>query len=581
MLTAAAAALGDRFNATRSLDDRKQAFTHLLAAYNRIESPPLLRVVRARKIIESFRSLQTLDESSTLLEEAVLLIPKITLRFLGREDLQHLSSKLNGLPSEAASCALEAGRNASHALKLLELGRGIITSLSIDSRSELTELEETDPQLFRSFTSLRAVMNSTEGAPQDGADGLMFKSNIYFSTMRMQATLDIEPVLREIRQIPDYERFLLPSTPAELMKTAEGGTIVVVNTTDLQSDAIIVTASAITVLALPKLVFADANHRMQQLPRLARGKRSTNPMRTTQMTELLAWLWDVVVAPVMGVLQPHGIANQAILPRVWWIGAGVLGRAPFHAAGRDHSSSSTSNTLNRVLSSYIPTIKALAYARKKELHLGSKSAAKVLLVGMPTTPGKAALLGVQREIADIVDILSNNVATSTTVLIQPSSLTVLQQLHLSEVVHFACHAISDSKNPSNSSLALMTSTSPATMDQLTANMVSEAHIEHAQVAYLSACNTADNTAVDLADESIHLASAFQLAGFNHVLAAMWPTHDAACVGVAKEFYRFLFDGPADDGHRMVSMALHEGTKRLRDQRPHQPLIWGVFIHTGA
>lgn len=348
VLTAAAAALGDRFNATGSLDDRKQAFTHLLAAYNCIESPPLLCVVRAREIIENFRELQTLDESSTLLEEAVLLIPRITLRFLGREDLQHLS-QLNGLPSEAASFALEAGRDASDALKLLELGRGIITSFGIDSRSELTELEETHRELFQSFTSLRAVMNSTEGEPQDGEDGMMFKSNIHFSAKRMQATVDIEPVLDEIRQIPDYERFLLPSTPAELMKTAEGGTIVVVNTTDLRSDAIIVTTSAITELALPKLVFAEAKHRMQHLPRLAQGKRSTYPMRTTTMTELLAWLWDVVVEPVLGELQPHGIANQAPLPRVWWIGAGVLGRAPFHAAGRDHSASSTSNTLNRVV----------------------------------------------------------------------------------------------------------------------------------------------------------------------------------------------------------------------------------------
>lgn len=62
---------------------------------------------------------------------------------------------------------------------------------------------------------------------------------------------------------------------------------------------------------------------------------------------------------------------------------------------------------------------------------------------------------------------------------------------------------------------------------------------------------------------------------------MWLTNDAACVGVAKDFYRILFDGPNDDGHRKVSMALHEATKRLQDTLPHQPLIWAAFIHSGA
>lgn len=517
MMTAAAAALTDRYNKTGSVDDRKQAFVHLMAAYNCNMASPMLRVLQVREIIANFRSPQTPNEPSPPPEDALSLIPKISLRFLGREDLQHLLSKLHGLPSAAASFALEAGREASHALKLLELGRGIITGFGIDSRSELSELEETHPQLFQSFMSLRAVINSTEGGPQDPADGLLFKSNTHFSSKRMRATLDLEPVLNQIGQIPTYERFLLPPSPTELMKIAECGTIVIVNTTDLRSDAIIVTSSAITALALPKLAFVDAKERMQQLPQLFHGKRSTYPRRTKQMNELLAWLWDAVVELVLGKVQPNGVDNQTTLPRVWWIGAGVLGRAPFHAAGRDHSASSTSNTLNRVLSSYIPTIKALAYTRQQELHLVGKPDTRLLLVAMPTTPGCAALPGVDREIADIIEILRNCGVTGTTVLTQPSSATVVHHLQLSDAVHFACHGISDSSNPSNSSLVLMNDTPPATADRLTAKMISQAHTKRAQIAYLSACNTADNPAVSLADETIHLASSFQLAGFNHVL----------------------------------------------------------------
>lgn len=73
-------------------------------------------------------------------------------------------------------------------------------------------------------------------------------------------------------------------------------------------------------------------------------------------------------------------------------------------------------------------------------------------------------------------------------------------------------------------------------------MISRTHSKNAQIAYLSACFTAANAVDALADENIHLASAFQLAGFNHVLATMWKSNDIACVAVAKVFYAALFDG---------------------------------------
>lgn len=72
--------------------------------------------------------------------------------------------------------------------------------------------------------------------------------------------------------------------------------------------------------------------------------------------------------------------------------------------------------------------------------------------------------------------------------------------------------------------------------------ISDKDTENAQPAYLSACSTADNCAIDLGDETIYLASAFRLAGSNHVLAAMWECKDDACMEVARDFHSFLFGG---------------------------------------
>lgn len=106
--------------------------------------------------------------------------------------------------------------------------------------------------------------------------------------------------------------------------------------------------------------------------------------------------------------------------------------------------------------------------------------------------------------------------------------------------------------------------------------------QDAQLAYLSACSSAKNTSTILADEVIHLASAFQLAGFSHTLANLWETDDNSCSEVARDFYNLLFQyQETDDGHMRVSAAFHEAVKKFRDQKPSNFLAWAAFIHMGA
>lgn len=112
--------------------------------------------------------------------------------------------------------------------------------------------------------------------------------------------------------------------------------------------------------------------------------------------------------------------------------------------------------------------------------------------------------------------------------------------------------------------------------------MSNLNIKNAQLAYLSACSTADNASADLADESIHIASGFQLAGFSHVLGTLWESNDAGCRQVAVDFYRELFNGKAHgEGHAAVSIAFNLAVKKLRKRSLRQPILWASFIHTGA
>ncbi|MQY31867.1 CHAT domain-containing protein [Nocardia aurantia] len=69
-------------------------------------------------------------------------------------------------------------------------------------------------------------------------------------------------------------------------------------------------------------------------------------------------------------------------------------------------------------------------------------------------------------------------------------------------------------------------------DPLTVAALAEIHLDHARLAYLSACETALTTDARLLDEAIHLASAFQLAGYPHVIGTLWTIADQTTVQIA-------------------------------------------------
>jgi hypothetical protein len=96
------------------------------------------------------------------------------------------------------------------------------------------------------------------------------------------------------------------------------------------------------------------------------------------------------------------------------------------------------------------------------------------------------------------------------------------------------------------------------------------------VAYLSACSTA-NHGTRYADEVLHLASAFQLAGFRHVIASLWQLDDDTAAEAARSFYRELPRTPVADDAAVV---LRKVTLRLRDQHPDRPELWAPLIHSG-
>ncbi|MEV0027839.1 CHAT domain-containing protein [Nocardia sp. NPDC050793] len=160
----------------------------------------------------------------------------------------------------------------------------------------------------------------------------------------------------------------------------------------------------------------------------------------------------------------------------------------------------------------------------------------------------------------------------------PTRDTVLNLLTECTIAHFACHGVVDPVDPSQSRMLLHDhADSPFTVDAL-----APIHLDHARLAYLSACETALTYHAHLIDESIHLASAFQLAGYRHVVGTLWPIDDRTSVTIADTFYAKITPGEGGEMETdRAALALHDAVRALRDDFPTTPVLWACYTHTGA
>ncbi len=209
---------------------------------------------------------------------------------------------------------------------------------------------------------------------------------------------------------------------------------------------------------------------------------------------------------------------------------------------------------------------------------------------MPTTPGldgdghldfvdeEASV--VKDHVADHVFLREPDPSAEQTVPATPhtpTKETVLEHLPSCRLVHFACHGVSDPSDPSRSRLLLH----DHTKDPLTVASLSPVNLRHAQLAYLSACRTASIDQAELIDEAIHLTSAFQLAGFPHVIGTLWEIDDEIAVRVTREFYSGLRTDQNVLDTRRTAQSLHSAVRTIRDRLPRTPYLWAGYLHVGA
>ncbi|WP_059006471.1 CHAT domain-containing protein [Streptomyces specialis] len=603
-------ALWARHEHTGDATDRERAVDAWLAAA-RVPTAPTTSRVRAARAAATALADPDPGRAAEAAELAVRLLPLVSSRRLGRGDQQRLAGAFAGLAGEAAALALTASGGtpdgAARALRLLETGRAVLMSASLDVRGDLTGLWERHPHLALRFLDLRdrldrpvpALPRTTEPAGQRAGDAR--RRHDRETADRQTLAAEFAALLDTIRAEEGFATFAAPPTDEELLAQASEGPIVVFNVTPRRGDALLVTATGVTALPLPRLGWDDVRERGDSFRDALRATADApDPMRPqAELAKILAWLWDAAAEPVLRALglvtTPAGDAGS--WPRIWWVPGGPLSTLPLHAAGHHtpaEDPAAPRSVLDRVVSSYTPTIRALHHARdlaRRPVAGGPPGPARRLIVAMPVTPGfpdggrlrfvpaEAAML--RAHWPDAVLLTEPDPGPAGGPPPGPADLptkaNVLAHLAASDIVHFGCHADSHPADPSLSRLFLHDHAE----DPFTVAGLVPVTLDRARLVYISACRTAAVDAAALRDEAIHLAATFQLAGFPHVVGTQWEVGDLAATTLSTAFYAHLHDGRGTARPERAAHALHTAVRSARRLLWATPSLWAAHLHSGA
>jgi tetratricopeptide (TPR) repeat protein len=511
---------------------------------------PLYRAAAARWHGRLAAAAGDLAEAQDAYSAAVGLLPLVADRALRRDSTLAELGHFDGLACDAAAVAAELD-GASAAAIVLEQARGLLLGQDLDYRSELAWLREHDPDAAQDFTTLRNLLGSGTSlaamltvADEPPAGPTRQPDPV---AARRQASARWPALLARIRSHDPMRDFLQPRAAGELAATAPGEAVILVNASRYRCDAFVLSAGDVRQVPLRDLTLDQG---AELAARLLSAVAANDWNTGERMTAILAELWDRVAWPVIDDLD--GVT------RVWWVPAGPLSLLPLHAAG--HRDGPT--VMEHVVSSYAPTIRALHAARSRPLPPPGCALA-VGVTDVPNTtlpPVRHAVAEAEFAAAQLRAelVLRDGAATRNAVIRALSSVGW---------AHFACHATTNLADPSGSALHLHDA--PLTVRDLTG-----LDIRGAYLAYLSSCANA-MTGFRLLDESVHVAAAFQLAGFRHVIGTLWRVGDDDAWYVARHVYPELLrhhDDPA--------VGLHVALTALRREFPANPALWAAYVHIG-
>ncbi|KAF7328560.1 hypothetical protein MVEN_02543900 [Mycena venus] len=509
---------------------------------------------------------------------AIELLPELAWLGLSIEDRHYRIMQAGPLVRDAAAYAI-ACEMPEKAVEWLEQGRSIIWSQVFNLRSPVDALKQAHPDLADKLVSLSTQLEAAGTRSNSLKDGgaESYSSRQAVAQKCHENAQERADLLKKIRKLPGFERFLLPKTICELSAAAQKGPVVFLNATQSRCDALILQLNMDkTVMHVPltDCTPSELANLTKLMTSLTRGSdrlygrpKGDSAVPEEQFATVLSEIWVRLVKPVLDALA---ITNptEHNPKHIWWCPTGPLTFLPIHAAGRYGASHDFGSKLSDfVISSYTPSLTALIESFRPQS--GLQTELKLLAVAQPFS-----LPGTQKEI-DSIELWAKGKVPLTRLEGQAATVRNVQmEMMDSTWVHFACHGIQDITSPTDSALLL------AGDERLTLSNIIHMSLPNARLAFLSACQTATGDK-ELQEESIHLAAGMLLAGYRGVIGSMWSISDSDAPEVARDVYEYLLRTSPPDPARAAE-ALQLAVRRLREKPGGTKTFfhWVPFIHVG-
>ncbi|KAG8795335.1 hypothetical protein FRC12_015769 [Ceratobasidium sp. 428] len=519
--------------------------------------------------LDGFDPLEAYSHCMLRLPEVVWLGTSVRRRFE-----QCLTSYIQDLASDAAAAAIVANRY-DLAIEWLEQGRCLVWGQILQLRTPLDSLQASYPELSDELHCLSSQLEEPGVPPQYLQASIMHQGPPRSgSCMQSQLADKRERLIGEIRLKPGFEDFLRPPNASTIISRVRLGATVVLTVHESQRDALIIQPDthAVSHVPLPHFSHQKAEDLRKELglclksQGIFRGfKKGDRPLQAS-FKSILAVLWSGVVKPVLDHLNISRVLLIDDLPRITWCITGLLSFLPIHAAGiYDNPSTVLSNL---AISSYTPTVSSISRSCTTPPTFSG-----ILAVGhQSSVRGLSPLPGTKDEL----DRVEAHFANRRFSRLEEDAATidaVVDAMRDHSWVHFACHGSQNLVDPMNSALHLHD-------NDLSLAMISKNPMKNAQLAFLSACQTAQGDS-ELLNEVVHLAAGLLMAGYANVIATMWSIKDQDAPIVAGVFYKcMLEDGVPDSGK--AAKALHRAVKHLQDEIGVEEFArWVPYIHMGG
>ena len=179
---------------------------------------------------------------------ALNLIPQLIWIGSSIQDRQYALQEVGVVVRDAVALAIQADE-FKLAIEWLEQGRSVLWNQILQLRTPMDELQERHPSAAEELQHISSLLEASGSGGMLNSSSNAPEADYHYHELALRR----EELLKEIRQLPDFERFLLPKQFSKIIPATRmlSGPVVMLNASKVQCDALLLLPQSGEILHVP------------------------------------------------------------------------------------------------------------------------------------------------------------------------------------------------------------------------------------------------------------------------------------------------------------------------------------------